>query len=278
MDLDPPRDMLPTTPAEQPERVLESLATKLIPAMTPEFVPYSGVSIPATDMLEYCGETYRTVGAEDLDGKELGLLGYTVGLGSNGTSAVSAVAVAISVGTIASVVGEEGSTTLELRVRGGDTSIDDVHAGARSSRGVVGVGSGSRVGVGDAAETPGSRRLGGVRLLLESVLDLTEVGLDDCVLLDVVDTRKVLEDLDDVVAHLSGETTKVTELVDMGRVLLENLQSSLEEVLEVLVLQLDDVLSRDGSTSARLKNRSRESSSQSWQERKEESELHDGGC
>lgn len=229
-------------------------------------------------MLEYCGETYRAVGAQNLDSEELGLLGYTVGLGSNSTSAVGTVAVAISVGTIANVVGEESSTTLELGVRGGDTSINDVNAGARSSRGVVGVGGGSRVGVGDAAETPGSRRLSGVCLLLEGSLELTKVGLDDSVLLDVVNTREVLEKLDDVVAHLSGEATEVAELVNVGRVLLENLQSRLEEGLEVLVLQLDNVLSRDGSTGARLKDRSRESSSQSWQEREEECELHDCDC
>lgn len=195
----------------------------MIPAMTPEFVPYSEVSIPATDMLEYCGETYRAVGAEDLDSEELGLLGYTVGLGSNGTSAVSAVAVAISVRTIASVVGEESSTTLELRVSGRDTSVDDVHTGTRSSRGVVGVGSGSRVGVRNAAKTPGSRRLSGVRLLLEGSLNLTKVSLDDSVLLDVINTGKVLKELDDVVAHLSGEATEVAELVNMGGILLENL-------------------------------------------------------
>jgi hypothetical protein len=41
--------------------------------------------------------TYRTTGVEDLDSVKLGLLGYTVGLGSNGTGAVGAVTVAISV-------------------------------------------------------------------------------------------------------------------------------------------------------------------------------------
>lgn len=246
--------------------------------MTPELVPYTGVSIPANAKLKHCGQTYRAISTENLDSEELGLLRYTVGLGSNCTSTVSAVAVAISVGTIASVVGKERSTTLKFRVSSGNTSINDVDTGARSCRGVVGVGCGSWVCVGDAAETPGSRRLSGVRLLLKRSVDFTKIGLDDCVLLDVVNTGKVLEELDNIVAHLSSETTEVAKLVDMGRVLLENLKGSLEDGLEVLVLQLDDILSRNWSTGARLENRSRESSSQSWQKRKEESELHDCGC
>jgi hypothetical protein len=39
VDLEPPRDMLPTAPPLQAARVFWSLAAKLIPAMTPELVP-----------------------------------------------------------------------------------------------------------------------------------------------------------------------------------------------------------------------------------------------
>ena len=44
VDLAPPRDMLATAPLGQ-LRVLASLATKLIPAMTPELVPLRLVSL-----------------------------------------------------------------------------------------------------------------------------------------------------------------------------------------------------------------------------------------
>ena len=246
--------------------------------MTPELVPCSDVSKQATDTREKIrGETYRARGVKDLDGEELSLLGYTVGLGSNGSSAVSTVTVTISVGAIASVIGKEGSTTLELGVSGGDTSVNNVHTGVCSSTAVVGVRSATTGLVGDTRQTPGGRGLSDVCLLLE-MLNFAKVGLDNSILLNVVNTREVAQELHDVVAHLRGETTKVAELVDVGRVLLEKLQSTLDERLQVLVLHLDDVLSRNGSTSARLKDRSWESKSHSRQKREEESELHDGVC
>lgn len=156
VDLDPPRDMLPTTPAVQPARVLESLATKLIPAMTPELVPYSHISTKATDMIEEKrSETYRARGVKNLDGEELGLLGYTVGLGSYGSGAVSAVAVAVGVGAIASVVGKEGSTALEFGMSGGNAGVNNVHTGVGSSSVVVGVRSATTGCVGDTSQTPG---------------------------------------------------------------------------------------------------------------------------
>jgi len=64
-------------------------------------------------------------------------------------------------------------------------------------------------------------------------------------------TLHVADGVDDVVSHLSGETTESGELVDVGRVLLDDLQGSVDEVVEVVGpqvgLHLDNVLSRDGS-------------------------------
>jgi hypothetical protein len=52
---------------------------------------------------------------------------------------VGAVAVAISIGTIASIVGEEGGTALELGVGGVDTGVNDVGASVGACTAVIGV-------------------------------------------------------------------------------------------------------------------------------------------
>lgn len=67
-----------------------------------------------------------------------------------------------------------------------DTSVDDVRAGSFTTAGVVGVRCGATALAGDTGETPRSRGLGGVSLLLELSLN-TKVGLDNGILLDVVD-------------------------------------------------------------------------------------------
>jgi hypothetical protein len=129
----------------------------------------------------------RTAGIEDLDSVELGALGDTVGLGADGTGAVSAVAVAIGVLAVTCVVGKEGSTALKLGVSGGDTGVNNVDTSSGASTAVVGVGGGSSlaVHVRDTRQSPGGRALSDVGLLLES-LDSAKVSLDNCVLLDVV--------------------------------------------------------------------------------------------
>lgn len=66
-----------------------------------------------------------------------------------------------------------------------NTGIDDVRAGAFTTAGVVGVRGSAPALAGDTGETPRSRGLGGVSLLLELNLD-TKVGLDNGILLDVV--------------------------------------------------------------------------------------------
>ena len=59
-------------------------------------------------------KTYRTRGVKDLYSKELGLLGYTIGLGANGTSAVGTVTVAVGGLAVSREVLEPGSTCSKL--------------------------------------------------------------------------------------------------------------------------------------------------------------------
>lgn len=174
---------------------------------------------------------------------------------------MGSVAVTVSVAAVTGEVGQEGSTTLELGVGGGDTSVDDVGASTRTGSAVVGVGRGTTSDVGDTTKTPGSRGLSDVGLLLERLRG-AKVGLDNGILLDVVNTLHVAESLDNVVGNLSRETTKGAELVDVRRVLLDDLQGSGDEVVEVVGLQvvphLDNVLSGDGSTLTRNNDWGRE--------------------
>lgn len=188
-------------------------------------------------------------------------------------------AIAIGIRTVAGVVGKERGTTLEFGVRGSDSGVDDIHTCVCSGGAVVGIRTATASLVGDASKTPSGRRLSDVCLLLD-VLNLTKVGLDNSILLDVFDTWENTEELNNVIAHLSSEPAKASKLVNMGRILLEKLQSTLDEILQVLILQLDNVLSRNWGTCTGCEqwswNRSWSSIGQSWQEREEESELHDG--
>lgn len=58
-------------------------------------------------------------------------------------------------------------------------------------------------------------------------------------------TGKEAEKVDNVISDLSSEAAKVTELVHVRRVLLQELQSILNQGVEVLVLELDNVSSGD---------------------------------
>jgi hypothetical protein len=180
---------------------------------------------------------------------------------------VSSVAVAISVLAIASKVGKEGCTTFKLGVGGGDTSVDYVDAGTFTSAGVVGVRrtASLEVDVGDTGQAPCRRALSGVGPLLDAV-DLAKVGLDNGILLDVFDlfmvsicvsnidryayAGEIADQVNNVVSHVGGESTKVTKLVDMSGVLLEKLQGSVDELLEFLVLALNNVASGNGGSCA----------------------------
>lgn len=132
-------------------------------------------------------KTYGAAGVEHLDGIELSLLSNTVGLGTNGSSNVGAVTIAIGVLAIAGVVGKEGGTTLKLRVGSVDTSVNDVGTGSGASGGVVDVRGRALADVGDTAETPGSTRLGSQSLLLDLAVTFPDGRLHDGVLLNVLD-------------------------------------------------------------------------------------------
>jgi hypothetical protein len=98
---------------------------------------------------------------------------------------VGAVTVAISVLAVTSVVGKESSTTLKLGVSSRDTSVNNIGAGVGTRGAVIGVRSATTGCVRDASKTPSGRRLSNIGLLLE----LAKVGLDNGILLDVVDLK-----------------------------------------------------------------------------------------
>lgn len=175
--------------------------------MTPELEPWSTLAYATTpeDL-----EAYRTARIENLDSIKLSLLRDTIGLGTNSTSTVSAVTVAIRVLAITRKVGEEYldevsvwsqthfadrfsyGTPFELGMGGLNTSVNNVHTRARASTIVVRVGQRRTcfaIHMRDARQTPRRTALSHVCPLLE-VIKFAEVGLDDSILLDVFDLRK----------------------------------------------------------------------------------------
>jgi hypothetical protein len=144
-------------------------------------------------------------------------------------------------------------------VVGLNTSVDDVDAGTGTSRSIVSVRSRSLAHVGDTAETPRSTSLSGVGPLLDGA----KVGLDDGVLLDVVDLVKLLESLDDVIGDVGRETTVLAKAVPVLGSLGQQADSVLDEVLCSVALHLDNVASGNGVTSARGDNWGRKGSGQS---------------
>lgn len=128
------------------------------------------------------GHGAGSVGAQDLDGDNVGLLGDTIGSAGNGSGAVSTVAVVICI----RVVGGDGLTplgsALELVVFSVDTGVDDKDSDALSSVGVVLVlvegAEGQCFAVGDTGETPGG-----------AGLDLDVGSINKLVALNVVDLK-----------------------------------------------------------------------------------------
>lgn len=119
------------------------------------------------------GELTGAIVVKDLDTVDGGLLGDTVGLGANGTRAVSAVAVTIALSRVVGL--DELGTALELGVSVLNTSVDHVGAGASAGGVVVVVGGGSRSGAGDAGKSPrsvGLRSRDSDNSILFNVLDL----------------------------------------------------------------------------------------------------------
>jgi len=150
--------------------------------------------------LDDVGHGARAVGAEDLDGVDVGLLGDTILLTSDGTRAVGAVTVAILI----SIAVRDGlapvSTALEVDVLVVGTGVDDVDVDTLTTVGRVEVlvprAEAQRVAVRDTGETPW-----GVLLRLVVVAE----GVDLRVTLDVVDLS------DD---HVSGSTKAGTKYPD----------------------------------------------------------------
>ncbi len=110
------------------------------------------------DALDDIGHGARAVGAEDLDGVDVRLLGDTVLLASNGAGAVGAVAVAILV----SIAVGDGlaplGATLKVDVLGVCASVDDVNVNTLTTVGGVEVlvpgAEAQGVAVRDTGETP----------------------------------------------------------------------------------------------------------------------------
>lgn len=216
-------------------------------------------------------KTYRAAGVKNLDSVELSLLGHTVGRGTNCSSDVSAVAVAVSVGAVTGVVGKEGSTTAEVRVSREDSSVNDVGAGVGTRGAVVDVGRRALGDVRDTAKTPGSTSLGGESLLVKRVSDfsLPQSGLYDGILLNVLNLGKAIsmksnlkdeytdigksgDDLDEIIAELTGEALEGVQGVGVGRGAGEQSKRAVDSRCgEVAVLELDNVPSRNDLAGAR---------------------------
>lgn len=173
---------LATTQAHVGSRALEALALAILGLLDLFIVCLDSV----LDALDDVGHGARAVGAEHLDGVNLGLLGNTVLLAGNSTRAVSAVTVAILVGIAAGDGLAPVSTALEVNVLVVGTGVNNVDIDALTSVGGIEVlvpcAEAQGVAVGDTGETPGS-------VLLSLVLVATH-GVDDRVLLDVIDLSR----------------------------------------------------------------------------------------
>lgn len=116
------------------------------------------------DALEDVGHGPGAVGAEDLDGEEVGVLGDTVVGGGDGAGAVSAVAVAVDVLVVQRDGLAPGGAAAELLVVDVDARVDDV--GVDAGTGVVvvqvlvEVAEVEGLAVGDTGEAPGGAVLG----------------------------------------------------------------------------------------------------------------------
>lgn len=176
---------LATSQAHVGSAALEALLLAVLSGRDGLRVSLSGV----LDALDDIGHSTRAVGAEDLDGVYVCLLGNTVLLAGNGTRAVSAMAVAILVGIAARDGLSPLGTALEVDVLNVCAGIDDVNVNTLTTVGsvqVLVVGAEAQgVAVRDTGQTPG-----GV------LLDLRLVGTED------VDLRVALD-----VGNLSGRVS-----------------------------------------------------------------------
>ena len=135
-------------------RALEALLLALLGGADSVAVSLGG----PLNTLDDVGHGARAVGAEDLDGVDVGLLGDTILLTSDGTRAVGAVTVAILI----SIAVRDGlapvSTALEVDVLVVGTGVDDVDVDTLTTVGRVEVlvprAEAQRVAVRDTGETP----------------------------------------------------------------------------------------------------------------------------
>lgn len=148
------------------------------------------------------------ISSQDLDTNQLDLLGNSVGVTTNGTGDVGAVAVLVSVGGALDKVGAHLGTATKVSVSSVDTSVNDV--GSDASTGSVrvlvrGLGVGQSTALADTAKTPGGGR------------GLSGLNRDDGVLLNVGDLVQGQELGDGSTGACNGETGDGAEaLVDSG--------------------------------------------------------------
>ena len=169
---------LAATQAHVGSRALEALSLALLGDADLLGVRLGGV----LDTLDNVGHGAGAVGAEDLDGLDVGLLGDTVLLASNSARAVCSVSVAILVGVTLGDGLAPRRTTLEVDVVDVGTSVNDVDVNTLAT--VFGVevlvegAEAQAVTVGDTGETPGS-------VLLD--LGVRAQGVDFLISLDELD-------------------------------------------------------------------------------------------
>ena len=169
---------LAATQAHVGSRALEALSLALLGDADLLGVRLGGV----LDTLDNVGHGAGAVGAEDLDGLDVGLLGDTVLLAGNSTRAVCSVSVAV---LIEITIGDSLAprrTTLEVDVVDVGTGVNDVDVNTLAT--VFGVevlvegAEAQAVTVGDTGETPGS-------VLLD--LGVRAQGVDFLISLDELD-------------------------------------------------------------------------------------------
>jgi hypothetical protein len=139
------------------------------------------------DTLDDIGHGAGAVGTKNLDSVYVGLLGNTVALASDGTRAVSAVAVAILIGIAVGDGLAPVCATLKVDVLGVGASVDDVDVDTLTTVGGIEVlvpgAEAQRIAVRDTGKTPGGVLLGLVVIAAQ--------GVDLRVALNVVDLLRV---------------------------------------------------------------------------------------
>ena len=176
---------LATTQAHVGGAALEALLLAVLGLLLSLLVSLDSI----LDTLDDIGHGAGAVGAKDLDSVYVGLLGNTVALASDGTRAVSAVAVAILIGIAVGDGLAPVCATLEVDVLGVGASVDDVDVDTLTTIGGIEVlvpgAEAQRIAVRDTGKTPGGVLLGlvviaakGVYLRVAlNVIDLLRVSL-----------------------------------------------------------------------------------------------------